>query len=166
MRLVVFGYGNTSRCDDGIGPLLLRRIEAARWPGVSCVEAYQLQLEHALDLAGQDMALFIDAGTGTPAPYDFREISPHPALGHTSHALAPEAVLAVLQRITGHAPPPAFVLCVRGERFDLSDDGLSPAGSAHLDDAWTGIQHLMERPDATHWRRVAMALRHPRSGGD
>ena len=32
MRLVVFGWGNESRGDDGLGPLLLARIAARAGP--------------------------------------------------------------------------------------------------------------------------------------
>ena len=38
------------------------------------LEDFQLQIEHALDLAGRRLALFIDAGTGTPAPFAFYAI--------------------------------------------------------------------------------------------
>ena len=98
MRLVVFGWGNELRGDDGLGPLLLRRFADA-WPEIAAIEDYQLQIEHALDLEGADCALFIDAGKGTPAPFTFREIAPSAGVAHTTHALAPEAVLAVYAQI-------------------------------------------------------------------
>ena len=53
--------------DDGLGPLLLGRVVAARWPEVTTIEDFQLQIEHALDLEGAEAALFLDAGKGTPA---------------------------------------------------------------------------------------------------
>ena len=31
MHLVIFGWGNVSRGDDGLGPLLLARIAEAGW---------------------------------------------------------------------------------------------------------------------------------------
>ena len=69
MKLVVFGWGNVSRGDDGLGPLLLARIAEAGWAESTLIEDFQLQLEHALDLQGADLALFLDAGKGTPAPF-------------------------------------------------------------------------------------------------
>ena len=108
MRLVVFGWGNDARGDDGLGPLLLEKVARAGWPDVTTIEDFQLQIEHALDLDGADAALFLDAGKDTPAPFAFAEIGPRRDASHTSHALAPEAVLDVYARSLGQTPPPSF----------------------------------------------------------
>ena len=92
---------------------------------VATVEDYQLQIEHALDLEGAELALFVDAARAGPAPFAFVEISAHDVTVHTTHALAPEAVLDVFQRVQSRAPPPAFTLAVRGESFELGEP-LSP----------------------------------------
>ena len=157
MRLVVFGWGNESRGDDGLGPLLLRRFADAAFPDAVAIEDYQLQIEHALDLEGADCALFIDAGKGTPAPFTFHEIAPSGGVAHTTHALAPEAVLAVYAQIKGVPPPPAFVLCVRGESFELGD-GLSDDAKARLEAAWIFVSELMGRPSLDAWRRRGQNL--------
>ncbi len=156
MKLVVFGWGNIARGDDGLGPLLLARLEQAGWPEAVFIEDYQLQIEHALDLEGADLALFIDAGTGTPAPFVFREIFSREGMAHTSHALAPESVLDVYRRVTGKAPPPAFLLCLRGENFGLGED-LSPDGAARLDAAWAFLQKLRQCRAEKDWRALAHA---------
>ena len=104
-HVVVLGWGNASRGDDGLGPLLLARVEALGLAHVTAIEDFQLQLEHALDLDGADLALFLDAGKGTPAPFAFYETAPRTGLTHTSHAMAPEAVLDVYVRVLGRTPP-------------------------------------------------------------
>ena len=130
MTLVVFAVGNPSRGDDALGPLLMAGLEARAQTGVVLISDFQLQIEHALDLDGCELALFIDAGTGTPAPFEFRETAPAPGRPVSSHSLAPEAVLNVFADIRGVPPPPAFVLCVRGEDFGLGKD-LSAAARQH-----------------------------------
>lgn len=152
MRLVVFGWGNESRGDDGLGPLLLRRFAQADWPNAVAIEDYQLQIEHALDLEGADRALFVDAGKDTPAPFVFREIAPRPGFTHTTHALAPEAVLDVYTQVRGGPPPPAFLICVRGESFELGE-GLSNVGAARLEGVWRFMCELMCEPSLEAWRR-------------
>jgi hydrogenase maturation protease len=152
LRLVVFGWGNESRGDDGLGPLLLRRFAAAEWPDAVAIEDYQLQIEHALDLEGADCALFIDAGKGTAAPFTFREIAPRADVAYTTHALAPEAVLAVYAQIKGHPPPSAFVICVRGESFELGD-GLTDDAKSRLEAAWGFLSELMQERSIAAWRR-------------
>jgi hydrogenase maturation protease len=158
--VLVIAVGNRSRGDDAIGPLLLDRLAAwlsngDRGADFELLEDFQLQIEHALDLAGRRLVLFVDAGTGTPAPFAFRTaVATAPGGGHSSHALAPEAVLGVYRQITGDNPPPAFVLCVRGETFELGED-LSHPARAHAEAAWRQLVALCERPDAGCWNNAA-----------
>ena len=157
--VVVFAVGNPSRGDDAIGPLLCGRL--ARWleneglaGGFELIEDFQLQIEHALDLQGRELALFIDAGTGTPAPCTFRRITPATGIAHSTHALPPEAVLHVFRQTEGGKPPPAFVLCVRGEEFGLGEP-LTAVAAAHADAAWALLQSLCREATAAAWMRLA-----------
>ncbi len=154
MSLVVFAAGNPSRGDDALGPLLMADLEALALPDVHLVSDFQLQIEHALDLDGQDLALFIDAGTGTPAPFVFSEILAATGQASNSHALAPEAVLQVYADIRGRAPPPAFLLCVRGAEFELGAD-LSAAARENLSAARAHLLRCLACADATSWRSKA-----------
>ena len=154
MRLVVLGWGNESRGDDRLGPALVARVASATWPETRTVEDYQLQIEHALDLEGADCALFVDAGRDTPAPFSFSRLAPRRDLAHTTHTLAPEAVLAVYAQAKGEAPPPAFALVVRGESFALGE-GLSPKGAERLEAAWEFLQALMRERSLAAWEAMA-----------
>lgn len=141
---VILACGNPSRGDDALGPQLLARLDAwLRAEGLAesfaLIEDFQFQIEHALDLEARRAALFIDAGTGTPAPFTLRPVLPDDTPGHSTHAIPPAAVLAVYRRVVGGEPPPAHVLCVRGERFELGT-GLSPAAAAHLEAAWPSLR--------------------------
>ena len=154
MRLVVFGWGNDARGDDGLGPLLLERIAQAAWADVTTIEDYQLQIEHALDLDGAEAALFVDAGRDTPAPFAFTEIGPECGESHSTHALAPEAVLDVYVRSLRRPPPPAFTLSMRGESFELGE-GLTAEARERLEAAWAFVQGLMAARSVEDWRRKA-----------
>ena len=153
-RLVVFAVGNPSRGDDALGPLLLQRLEQARLPGVVTVEDFQLQIEHALDLRGRELALFIDAGENTPAPYVFERIFPSTAVAHTTHELPPEAVLQVYRQTEDCDPPPSFVLCVRGERFELGE-ALSAEAQGRAGLAMALLGRLLGRPVLADWQALA-----------
>ncbi len=161
-RVVVLGWGNTSRGDDAIGPLLLEEVQQAGWPGVETVEDFQLQIEHSLDLVGADLVLFVDAGIETPAPFTFREVQAHGNFTASTHALAPEAVLAVYQQVQRRPPPPAFVLCVRGENFKLGHR-MSDAATESMGLANAFLKTLLQAHDEKRWRQIAdeEALRHP-----
>ena len=139
--VVVFATGNESRGDDGLAPPLVRRAGLKARPGISLVIDYQLQVEHALELAGRRLALFIDAGKDTPAPFELRRAQPSPRFLHTTHALAPDAVLETAQRL-GIALPEAWILCVRGERFELGE-ALSEPALRHLEAAEAALHALL-----------------------
>ena len=157
---VVFASGNRSRGDDAIGPLLLERLgswlaEHKRSGEFALIDDYQLQIEHALDLKDRRLALFIDAGWQTPAPLAFYAAAPsHFPAGGSTHVLEPQGVLQVYRRVTGAEPPPSFVLCVRGERFELGA-GLSAAAKAHVEAAWRQLQLLCVRAEPARWRALA-----------
>jgi hydrogenase maturation protease len=150
-RLVVFGWGNESRGDDGIGPALLRRIEAGDFRGVRTIEDYQLQIEHALDLDDAEMVLFIDAARSGPAPFGFQEVAARCEITPSTHALSPEALLDIYARVLKTPPPPAFVLGVRGESFELGE-GLSAQGQLRFEESWRFVRALMEKPELKYWR--------------
>src|SRR5450432_1649313 len=53
-RILVIGYGNPGREDDGLGPAAAAEIERLGRPGVSVRGNYQLVLEDAADVAEAD----------------------------------------------------------------------------------------------------------------
>lgn len=153
MRVVVIAVGNPSRGDDALGPRLLERIADA-YPALATVSDFQLQVEHALDLKGADLALFIDAAVNLDRPYRLFELEAGGAAPVFSHALSPQAVLAVYRNVEGGAPPPAFMLAVRGRDFELGGP-LSAVASAALESAWILIRELLATPVPEDWRRTA-----------
>lgn len=67
--LLVLGWGNPSRGDDALGPMLVDALVAYAGRAlpagtVDCLSDYQLQIEHALDLVGRERVLFVDAARG------------------------------------------------------------------------------------------------------
>ena len=157
--LVVFAVGNPSRGDDAIGPVICGRL--AEWlenekltDRVDLIEDFQLNVEHALDLQGRELALFIDAGENTPAPFIFGQIYPSTATAHTTHALPPEAVLQVYRRMEGKEPPPSFVLCVRGEKFELGEP-LTVTAETHAAAALERLMGLCREATVIAWDAAA-----------
>ena len=155
--VAVFCIGNPSRGDDALGPFICGELGKRPEIGngqVELIEDFQLQIEHALDLVGRQLVLFIDASTATPAPVDFRRIFASTAVAHTSHALSPEAVLQVYCQTEGQMPPPAFVLGVRGESFELGA-ALSSAARANAAAALALLANLLTRPELAVWQSLS-----------
>jgi hydrogenase maturation protease len=134
--LLVFAWGNLSRGDDALGPMCIELLRAALGgrDDVECLEDYQLQIEHALDLVGRQRVLFVDASLSCSAPFEISALQAARDASMTSHALSPQALLQVYRELQGQDPPPCTQLAIRGQRFGLGEP-VSPAARAHLDAA-------------------------------
>ncbi|MGV0951734.1 MAG: homospermidine synthase, partial [Azonexus sp.] len=91
------------------------------------------------------------AGENTPAPFIFEQIFPSTATGHTTHALPPQAVLQVYWQMEGKEPPPSFVLCVRGEDFELGAE-MTPSALGGIEAAMALLERLVRKPNLADWR--------------
>ena len=135
---LVFACGNPSRGDDALGSELLRALERCRVSGeiagVELLTDFQLQVEHALDLTGRDRVVFVDAAATGPEPFAFAPVAPSRDLSYSSHAMSPEAVLAVYEQVVGDTLPPVWLLAIRGYDFGLGK-GLSERARENLDQA-------------------------------
>lgn len=149
--LLIFAYGNPSRGDDALGPLLLERLEALNFPGVELLTDFQLQVEHAIDLQGREQVLFVDASVSCPPPFEFFRLSAVKDRSFTSHAMSPAALLQAYQELYGKAAP-AWLLAVRGERFELGEP-LSPAAAGNLEAALVLVQELVLNRSEEAWGR-------------
>ena len=150
--LLVFAWGNRSRGDDALGPLLLDRLRALlpADSAVDCLEDYQLQVEHALDLLGRARVLFVDASLTCRAPFEVIRLAPARDISLGTHSLSAQALLQVFCDLHGHAPPASTLLAIRGEAFELGAP-LSPVAQANLERALVWCRHwlspiALERP--------------------
>ncbi|MDR2001204.1 MAG: homospermidine synthase [Zoogloeaceae bacterium] len=160
-EVLLTAWGNTSRSDDALGPSLLQRLEAwASSLGIAerfeWVEDFQLQIDHALNLEGKTLALYIDAGQDTAAPFSFFPLVPLKQPWHTTHAMPPESVLAVFEQFSQKPACPSFMLCLKGEDFEIRE-GLSAAAQNHLELGLAFAQTLLKNPTPESW----LALAHP-----
>ena len=156
--ILIFGYGNLSRGDDALGPLLLERIEDnCDFEAVEILTDFQLQVEHALDLENRKLVLFIDASVSCKAAYDFYELQALKDKSYSTHAMSPAAVLQVYQTIKKQNPPPCFLLTIQGISFELGED-LSPQAENNLLQAVQFAEHLLENSELEFWRQQIKAI--------
>ena len=148
--ILILALGNPSRGDDALAPTLLEKLHQIGIETTHSVELltdFQLQIEHALDLADREAVLFVDAalpntGYGT-AITPIHSDSEAPT---TSHTLRPQAVLQVAQKILGDVPA-AWLLAIEGESFALGE-GLSTTAQQNLEKAlalaleWLAVHSL------------------------
>ena len=157
--VLVFGYGNPSRGDDALAPLLLQALQSDdRLAGASgqveFLTDFQLQVEHALDLAGRRVVLFADAHVSCAAPFTFTRLTEARDDSYTTHAMSPAAVLHVYRRVCGLAPPPCYLLSIRGQHFELGEP-LSTEARDNLDAAVGFARDLLSDTMPARWQTLA-----------
>jgi hydrogenase maturation protease len=123
--VLVLACGNPSRGDDALGPLLLEELErrqaSGALPQVELLGDFQLQVEHALDLIGRQRVVFADASVSAPEPFSFLPVRPEPGATYTTHSISPGAVLRVFEQLNRVAPPPSWLMAIRGYAFELGE---------------------------------------------
>jgi hydrogenase maturation protease len=129
-RVLVLGYGNPGRQDDGLGPAVAAGIDQLGWPNLTAFDNYQLNIEDAMDVAAHDVVWFVDAAKNGPSPYAVHDVSPASTVEFTSHIVRPEAILAIARQCYGGAPQ-AFLLAVRGYEFEFVEE-LTPGAADNL----------------------------------
>ncbi len=149
--VLIYGYGNLSRGDDALGPLLLDNlVQNVALEDTEILTDFQLQLEHALDLKDRKLVLFVDASVADHAPFRFTRVLPARDNSYTTHAMSPSAVLQVYESIIGLSAPPAFLLSIQGLSFELGE-GLSAEAKNNLSKAASFAGQLIEQADETNW---------------
>jgi hydrogenase maturation protease len=147
---LVFTWGNPSRGDDALGPAMYELLQQEDLNGVDLLTDFQLQIEHSIDLEGRERVLFVDASTSAKAPFEFFRLQPEQDASYTTHAMSPQALLSVYQQVNGSAPPPAWLLSIRGYEFGLGLP-LSTAANRNLLAAFNHVKKLLDPARPVDW---------------
>ena len=141
-RVLLFGYGNPGRLDDGLGPALAAEVADWGLPEVTVDCDYQLMVEDSATVAGHESVIFADASLNGREPFFFERLEAGGGLGFSSHSVEPAAVLALARDLFG-ASPRGYALGVRGYEFDAFGECLSEGAQANLRAALRFLEPLL-----------------------
>lgn len=128
-RLLVVGYGNPLREDEGAGWWVGQALKE-RWASgdgrVGVLVDVQPQLDWAADLAEAEVAVFVDAEPVTLNASDagmrWRALSPADSVGLLDgHAPGPADLLRLARLLYGRAPK-AHLLSIPAQRFGYGEE--------------------------------------------
>ena len=119
-RVLVIGYGNTLRGDDGAGPAVAQQVAAWQKEGVAVRICQQLTPELAADLASVELAIFIDARATTATEIEWQQLQPQPTESGLGHVSDPRSLLAWAQALYQRAPV-AYWLLIPAADFSFSE---------------------------------------------
>jgi len=119
-QILVIGYGNTLRGDDGAGVAAAERI-ARRFPQVDVMTVHQLQPELAETIAWYSTVFFVDASVSA------RDIEMTP-LAHLpgarpegTHASTPATLVALSNELYGRVPDTVFLGAIPASSFEHAE---------------------------------------------
>ncbi len=118
--VLVIGYGNLLRGDDGVGQRVATVVAEWQLPNVRSRSVHQLMPELAQELSEVNLALFVDAGLTinqvTLAPLE-PSLDPQLPWGHS---LSPQTLLGLSQWLY-HCAPQGWMITIPGVNFSHSD---------------------------------------------
>ena len=139
-KLLVLGYGNTLRRDDGVGPKTAEAISALNLPGVEALAYPLLTPELAEPISQAQRVVFVDAATDAPNEVQLRKLAPAANSQIMAHAANPDTLLAVARDLFGHTPE-AWVLAIPVEDMSIGET-LTPFAQRGLATAIEQIKQL------------------------
>lgn len=130
--VLVVGYGNVLRTDDGVGWHAAERLARdSRLSGATVLARHQLTPELALDISQATFVVLLDAGHDQPAgTFAIAPVERTGGGSASSHHLDPATLLALADELYG-PPPSVFMVRVGVESVEVGDR-LSPIVEAAL----------------------------------
>lgn len=140
--ILVIGYGNDLRGDDGAGRRAAAQVEAWALAGVEVRALHQLTPELAAPLAAAERAVFLDSRPASIGA-DVRVLRLHPATrtARLAHTCDPQGLLALAQTAFGHAPE-AWWITIPAADFSFGAP-LSPLTERGIADALATARQLL-----------------------
>jgi hydrogenase maturation protease len=132
-KVLIIGYGNPLRSDDGFGWHASRMIaQELAGHNAEVITCHQLTPELAEPLSQSSRAVFIDADAeGEPGEIHWREVRPQAeACSALTHTCSPAGLLSSAARLYGRCPQ-AVAVTVSAQSFAFGDS-LSPVVAAAL----------------------------------
>jgi hydrogenase maturation protease len=146
VNLLVIGYGNTLRSDDGVGPRTAEAVAAMRFDGVETLSCHLLTPELAEPISRAEAVVFVDAAVDEPREVRLRLLEPAATSRFPGHAADPAVLLALARDVYGHTPR-AWLLTIPAENTAIGE-ALSESTRRSLREALGIIRGLAAGPSS------------------
>ena len=136
--LLVIGYGNTLRGDDGVGPRVAEAVGRLWLPGVRTLICPLLTPELADPVSRARKVIFVDAAVDLPQQVQWRKLVPGETTQLIAHAADPRTLLALARDVFGRSPE-AWWLTIPAVDLGFHEE-FSPAARRGFGEALARIQ--------------------------
>jgi hydrogenase maturation protease len=149
MQVLVYGYGNPGRQDDGLGIALVNRLE--EWAlsqgleGIEFENNYQLNIEDAEAISAKDLVIFADASEEDIEDFCFSAVDGQGKLAFTTHAASPGYILKLCQELF-QKNPRVLLLHIKGYEWEF-EEGISARALDNLEKAFLAVKGFLKEPE-------------------
>ena len=143
-RILILGYGNSLRGDDGLGwQVAVQLFRANASHDVHVIPCHQLTPDLAETASSAELVLFIDCSRkGIPGELHCEEIFSQSGPASFTHDLSPAVLLALAAELFG-ACPKAYLLTICGENFEPGEE-LSETVSSRIPELKAMVRRRIE----------------------
>ena len=149
MRILVYGYGNPGREDDGLGIALAGQLQAwAEEKGLADIQFdnnYQLNIEDADAISTNDLVIFADASEEDIEDFCLSVVDGDGKLSFTTHAASPAYILKLCQELF-QKDPLVLLLHIKGYDWNFRE-GLSDRAAENLQAAYSYMTGFLKNPE-------------------
>ena len=157
-KILIYGYGNPGRMDDGAGIRFTEEMESwIRREGIKnirCETNYQLNIEDAEVISHYDLVFFADASLESMDDYYLSRILPSDSrIEFSMHAVSPAFVLNLCNQMFERAPE-VHLIHIKGYEWDFKE-GISENANRNIKKALAAVQSLLKK----EWIRDALDVK-------
>ena len=142
LKVLIYGYGNPGRLDDGLGPALAEKVDELESEGVELDSNYQLSIEDAAAIAQYDVVIFADADVAGPEPFHFTHIIPAVNISFSTHSIRADSLISLARQIYGREVE-GYYLGIRGYEFNEYEERISLQAHENLTAAAAFIEDVV-----------------------
>jgi len=140
--ILIYGFGNPGRQDDGLGPALVGKLESDNNFKADTDSNYQLNIEDAYEISRYKGVIFVDASMDCEESFSFYEIEPASEITFTTHEMSPQSVMALCEDLYPNKVK-AFILEIRGYEWEFKE-GLSTEAKNNLEKALNFLKNNID----------------------
>ena len=150
MQILIYGYGNPGRQDDGLGVALVEKLEAwvrgEQLIGIEFDSNYQLKIEDAAAIAQKDLVIFADASEEDLEDFCLSKVDGSTKVTFTTHSASPGYIVELCKELFQQEPL-VYLLHIKGYEWAFQA-GLSERAQDNLDQALAFMKTILIDPQS------------------
>lgn len=119
-KILVYGYGNTGKSDDGLGNAFVQMLgpwlNSENLHHISRKNSLQLNAEDAYDISGFDVVVFVRASDNEMEDISFTKIIPAGSV-EKNQTISPSVLLNICSELYGKIPE-SYLLQIKGFQWE------------------------------------------------